>query len=104
MKIISADFIYTPNGFIENQAVAFTETIKEIDELEILQVKYPDAQIIQTEANSVLFPGFINTHVHLEFSSNKTSLKYGSFMPWLDSVIEHREDLVGACNNASDDG
>ena len=100
MKIISADFIYTPNGFIENQAVAFTETIKEIDELEILQVKYPDAQIIQTDANSVLFPGFINTHVHLEFSSNKTSLKYGSFMPWLDSVIEHREDLVGACNNA----
>jgi len=100
MKIISADFIYTPNGFIENQAVAFTETIKEIDNLEVLQVKYPDAEIIQTEANSVLFPGFINTHVHLEFSSNKTSLKYGSFMPWLDSVIEHREDLVGACDNA----
>ena len=100
MKIISADFIYTPNGFIENQAVAFTETIKEIDKLEVLQVKYPDAQIIQTDANSVLFPGFINTHVHLEFSSNKTSLKYGSFMPWLDSVIEHREDLVGASNNS----
>ncbi len=100
MKIISADFIYTPNGFIENQAVAFTETIKEIDNLEVLQVKYPDAEIIQTEANSVLFPGFINTHVHLEFSSNKTSLKYGSFMPWLDSVIEHREDLIGECDNA----
>jgi aminodeoxyfutalosine deaminase len=100
MKIISADFIYTPNGFIENQAVAFTETIKEIDSLDVLQSKYPAAQIIQTENNSVLYPGFINTHVHLEFSSNKTSLKYGSFMPWLDSVIEHREDLVGASNNA----
>ncbi len=100
MKIISADFIYTPNGFIENKAVAFTETIKEIADLEVLETKYPDAKIIQTEANSVLFPGFINTHVHLEFSSNKTSLKYGSFMPWLDSVIEHREDLVGACDNS----
>jgi len=99
MKIISADYLYTPNGFIENQAVAFTETIKEIDDLEVLQAKYPDAQIIKTEPNSVLFPGFINTHVHLEFSANKTSLKYGSFMPWLDSVIEHREDLVGACDN-----
>ena len=99
MKIISADFIYTPNGFIANQAVAFTEVIKDIDNLEVLEAKYPDAEIIQTEANSVLFPGFINTHVHLEFSSNKTSLKYGSFMPWLDSVIEHREDLVGACDN-----
>ena len=100
MKIISADFIYTPEGFVENQAVTFTETIKEIDTLEALEKKYPDAEVIQTEANSVLYPGFINTHVHLEFSANKTSLKYGSFMPWLDSVIEHREDLVGCCDNA----
>ncbi|PTB83404.1 chlorohydrolase, partial [Sulfurovum lithotrophicum] len=100
MKIISADFIYTPNGFIENQAVAFTETIKEIDTLEALVEKYPEAETINTEENSVLYPGFINTHVHLEFSANKTSLKYGSFMPWLDSVIEHREDLVGCCDNA----
>ena len=100
MKIIQADFIYTPNGFVKNQAVAFTENIETIDTLEALQSKYPTAQIIATEPNSVLFPGFINTHVHLEFSANKTSLKYGSFMPWLDSVIEHREELVGACDNA----
>ncbi|HFQ60853.1 MAG TPA: metal-dependent hydrolase [Epsilonproteobacteria bacterium] len=100
MKIIYADFIYTPKGFIANQAVAFTDTIQEVGTLEVLETKYPDANIIKTEPNSVLFPGFINTHVHLEFSANKTSLKYGSFMPWLDSVIEHREDLVGSCDNA----
>ena len=100
MKILVADYIYTPDGFIKNQAVAFTETIKEINTLEALQTTYPDAQVIYTEPHSVLFPGFINTHVHLEFSSNKTSLKYGSFMPWLDTVIEHREDLVGECSNA----
>jgi len=100
MKIISADFIYTPEGFVENQAVAFTETISKIGTLETLQETYPDAEHIQTQPNAILFPGFINTHVHLEFSSNKTSLKYGSFMPWLDSVIEHREDLVNECNNA----
>ncbi|RUM70168.1 MAG: metal-dependent hydrolase [Sulfurovum sp.] len=100
MKIISANYIYTPNGFVSNKAVAFTDTIKEIDTFEVLKNKYPDAHIIKTAANSVLFPGFINTHVHLEFSANKTSLKYGSFMPWLDSVIEHREDIVSASNNA----
>ena len=100
MKIIQSDFIYTPEGYIENQAIAFTETIKSIDTLETLKTKYPDAEIIETAPNSVLYPGFINTHVHLEFSANKTSLKYGSFMPWLDSVIEHREDLVGCCDNA----
>ena len=99
MKIIYANFIYTPEGFIPNQAVAFTDIIQEIGTLEVLETKYPKATIIQTDPNSVLFPGFINTHVHLEFSANKTSLKYGSFMPWLDSVIEHREDLVGCCDN-----
>ncbi|SFV64731.1 BOX elements [hydrothermal vent metagenome] len=100
MKIISADFIYTPKGFVENQAVAFTNTISQIGSLEVLQKSYPNAKHIQAQPNSILFPGFINTHVHLEFSSNKTSLKYGSFMPWLDSVIEHREELVGKCNNS----
>ena len=99
MKILVADYIYTPEGFIHNKAIAFTETIQDIDRAEILQKKYPDAQIIETEVNSVIYPGFINTHVHLEFSANKTSLLYGSFMPWLHSVIEHRDDLMGACDN-----
>ena len=99
MKIINADFLYTPNGYVQNQAVAFTEAIKDIGTLEELIQRYPDAKVIQTEPNSILYPGFINTHVHLEFSANKTSLAYGSFQPWLDSVIEHRDELIGACNN-----
>ncbi len=99
MKILVADYIYTPEGFVDNKAIAFTETIQNIDSAEALQKKYPEAEVIQTEENSVIYPGFINTHVHLEFSANKTSLKYGSFMPWLDTVIEHREDLVSCCDN-----
>jgi len=100
MKIINTDFIYTSDGFVNNKAVAFTDTIQEIGTLDALKEKYNNADVIEIEPNSVLFPGFINTHVHLEFSSNRTSLKYGSFMPWLDSVIEHREELVGECNNS----
>ena len=100
MKIIYADFIYTPQGYLSNQGVAFTDSIQDIDSADILESKYPEAEIIKAKPNSILYPGFINTHVHLEFSANKTSLKYGSFMPWLDSVIEHREDLVGSCDNA----
>jgi cytosine/adenosine deaminase-related metal-dependent hydrolase len=100
MQILIADFIYTPNGFITNSAVAFTNKIEAIDTPKILQKLYPDAKVICAEKNSILFPGFINTHVHLEFSNNKTSLKYGSFMPWLYSVIEHRDELVSRCDNA----
>jgi len=99
MNIIVADYIYTPDGFKKYLAVAFTDLIQEVDSLEVLKEKYPDAKIIKTEPNSILYPGFINTHVHLEFSANKTSLTYGSFKPWLDSVIEHRDELIGACNN-----
>ena len=100
MKILVADFIYTPKGYLSNFAIAFTDKIQAIDSLEDLRKQYPDAEVIETEPHSVIYPGFINTHVHLEFSANKTSLKYGSFMPWLDTVIEHREDLVGCCDNA----
>jgi cytosine/adenosine deaminase-related metal-dependent hydrolase len=99
MKILVADYIFTPNGFVSNQAVAFEEEIIDINTLESLKTKYPEAAIIESKPNSILYPGFINTHVHLEFSANKTSLKYGSFMPWLDSVIEYREDLIASCDN-----
>ena len=38
-------------------------------------------------------PGLINTHVHLEYSANKGSLRFGDFVPWLESVIKNRESL-----------
>ena len=98
MKIIAADYIYTPAGFLSNHAIAFTKTINEIAPPEVLQQKYPDAKLIAAEPHSVLYPGFINTHVHLEFSSNKTTLEYGSFIPWLYSVIDDRDALTKGCN------
>jgi cytosine/adenosine deaminase-related metal-dependent hydrolase len=99
MKIIIADYLYINGKFIENLAIAFRSHIEAIDLPEILLEKYPDAELIRAKPYTVLYPGFINTHVHLEFSANKTSLKYGSFMPWLDSVIEHRDDLMKDCDN-----
>lgn len=98
MKIIAADYIYTPAGVLSNHAVAFTQTISEIAPLEVLQQKYPNAILTTAEPHSVLYPGFINTHVHLEFSSNKTTLEYGSFIPWLYSVIDDRDGLTKGCN------
>ncbi|WP_294954326.1 metal-dependent hydrolase [Sulfurovum sp.] len=99
MKIIIADYIYRDGKFAENLAIAFGTHIEAVDLPEKLLKKYPDAKLIRTKPYTVLFPGFINTHVHLEFSANKTSLKYGTFMPWLDSVIEHRDDLMKDCSN-----
>ena len=99
MTILVADYIYTPQGIIQAQGVAFDTHIKMIAPLEELLQHYPDAKIERTPPYSVIYPGFINTHVHLEFSANKTTLKYGSFMPWLDSVIANRDDLMKDCDN-----
>jgi cytosine/adenosine deaminase-related metal-dependent hydrolase len=99
MTIINPTYIYIDHSFQENLAVAFSDKIEAIDTIQNLQSAYPTATIHQAGRNSVLYPGFINTHVHLEFSANKTTLQYGSFMPWLDSVIENREDLVAKCDN-----
>jgi len=99
LKIIIADYLYIKGKFVENLAIAFDRQIVAVDRLEKLLESYPDAERIRARPHTVLYPGFINTHVHLEFSANKTSLKYGSFISWLDSVIEHRDDLLKECDN-----
>jgi len=100
MKIIIADYLYIDGIFVENHAIAFTTHIEAIDLPDRLMQRYPKATLIRSKPYTVLYPGFINSHVHLEFSANKTSLKYGEFMPWLHSVIEHRDDLMRECNNS----
>jgi len=99
MKILIADHIYTPQGYLTGEAIAFDEKIRAIGAADQLTTDYPEAQIIRTAPHSVIYPGFINTHVHLEFSANCTTLKYGDFMPWLHSVIEHRNDLIESCDD-----
>lgn len=102
MKIISANWIITcdkNSSIIENGAIVFEETILEIDTLSNIEKKYPNIKIEKLDKNSVLMPGLINSHVHLEFSSNSTTLKYGNFMSWLNSVIRNRDDLISKADN-----
>lgn len=99
MKIINPHFILTPDKLLSNMAVAFDKTIKKIAPLDELKKEYKNAQIITLDKNSLLMPGLINAHVHLEFSANKTELSYGDFINWLYSVIENREDLISKCQD-----
>lgn len=98
MQIISPNYILTPNTLLSDLAVAFEKTIHKIAPLQELKKEYPDAEVTILEKNSLLMPGLINAHVHIEFSANKTSLSYGDFMNWLYSVIENREELIGGCD------
>ena len=99
MTIVFADYILTCDEnftLIEKGAICFEKTIIDIDTQEAFLGKYPDATIIHTDPHTVLMPGLINPHVHLEFSANQSTLTYGDFMPWLGSVIQYREELLEA--------
>ena len=98
MQIISPNYILTPDVLLTEQSVAFDKTIQKIAPLEELQQEFPQAEHIQLEKNSLLMPGLINAHVHIEFSANKNHLSYGDFLNWLYSVIENREDLINGCD------
>lgn len=102
MKILASTWVLTcdeDNSIIKNGAVVFTDKIIDIDYKERIQEKYPNVEITQLEENSVLMPGLVNSHVHLEFSANSSTLKYGNFMDWLNSVIKNREELINNANN-----
>ncbi len=102
LKILSASYILTCNDrfeILKDSAVCFEKSILDVDKLENLRQKYPKAKVLELPKNSVLMPGLINPHVHLEFSSNKSSLEYGSFITWLNSVIKKRDDLLCTCSD-----
>jgi len=98
MKIITPETILSPTQQLSGMSIAFDTHIRAIGQLHELLEQFPDAEFVETPLHSMVMPGLINPHVHLEFSGNKETLKYGSFMPWLRSVIEKREDLIGNCN------
>ncbi|MDD2357402.1 MAG: metal-dependent hydrolase [Thiovulaceae bacterium] len=98
MKIINPNYIYQDGNILENQAIAFEKNIEKIAPIEDLLKLFPNAQIINLPENSLIMPGLINAHVHLEFSANKETLEYGDFLQWLYSVIGNRDELINSCN------
>jgi cytosine/adenosine deaminase-related metal-dependent hydrolase len=96
MVKLKADYLITMNEkeeVIENGEIIFDKKI-----IKIGQNLENNIETIYLGANSVLMPGLINTHTHLEFSANETSLIYGDFISWLNSVLLKREHLLSECN------
>ncbi len=102
MKIICADYILTCRDdfeIIQNGAICFDEKIIDIGDKQSVIDKHKGVEVENLGENSVLMPGLINPHVHLEFSSNKTTLRYGDFIPWLNSVISQRDNILQNCGS-----
>lgn len=97
MKVVSASWIITSDKdkkILQNHSIAYEKKIIKIAPTDEILAEFQNAEVITLCSNSVITPGFINPHIHFEFSKNKFTLKYGSFMGWLSSVIEKREELI----------
>ncbi len=103
MKIIGASAIITCNedfSVIKNGGILFSSSkiIKVGDFNELCKAN----SNIESKfyESCVITPAFVNAHIHFEFSNNTSSLQYGDFGAWLDSIMTKREVLM---NNASDE-
>ncbi len=102
MKILCADYIVTCNDnfdIIKDGAICFDEKIVQIGKADEVIQNNPYARVKKLSPNSVIMPSMVNTHVHLEFSANKTTLIYGDFVKWLKSIISKRDILTNNCDN-----
>ena len=100
MKIITPHYIMLRDRVVTGMSVAFDKEIKKIAPFEELIEEFEGAEVTTLREHSLLMPGLINAHVHIEFSKNKTELSYGDFLNWLYSVIENRAELINECDVA----
>ena len=98
MKILKAKFIILCNESFEvlqNSAIAFSDKIEKIAKFDELINEYKDAKVIDF-SNDIAMPALINSHIHLEYSANKTNLDYGDFVSWLKSIIANGQTLANS--------
>jgi cytosine/adenosine deaminase-related metal-dependent hydrolase len=102
MKLLKADYIVSCDEdfrVYRDSVVVFDEKIIDLCSEDEAKSRF-DGEIEYLGEGSIIMPGVINVHVHLEFSANKTNLIYGDFITWLKSVMEHREELIKDCEDS----
>ena len=92
-QAIKARYIITPNqSFLTNSAVIINNNIisEIIPNYQLAKKKY---KVIDLK-NSVLLPGFINSHVHLELHWTQKLLNpFNSFPDWLNQIISLKKNF-----------
>ena len=98
MRILRAKWVLVCDEnfkILKDGAIVFDKKIIEVCTFASAARKYPQAEILDFSGD-IAMPAFINPHVHLEFSANKGTLRYGDFLEWLGSVIASRQQLDAA--------
>lgn len=98
MEILLCDALFDGEKVLYNHGIVYDSSIIDVAPNDELRERY-STECFYLGEGSILFPGLINSHVHLEFSANRSTLEYGHFMPWLQSVIANRDDLINDCHD-----
>ena len=92
-KIINSKYIWCPiNGILKDHSILIkSNKIHRIDQYKNLNIlKYKKINL----KNSILMPGLVNSHIHLELNWVKKKLKYSSeFTDWLSQIIDLKKVL-----------
>ena len=89
LVLCDKNFTIIKDGF-----VVFDDKIIDFGDQNRLQKLYKSKKFVHLGANSVLMPGLVNPHIHLEFAANISTLQYGSFTLWLKTVLKYRDELI----------
>jgi cytosine/adenosine deaminase-related metal-dependent hydrolase len=101
VKSIKASYLYTPKGIIEDGQIII-ENDQIIDILDSSNALNNKIQDIEIKNNFILFPGFINTHCHLEltavgpipehhlYSKDKSEF----FVNWIQELVKSKNLLT----------
>ncbi len=82
---------------IENGAVAVNgATFAEVEKIDDLRARHPAAEVID-HGETVLLPGLINAHCHLDFTAMRGAiLTNGSFSAWVRRINELKRTMSDA--------
>ena len=100
MKLIGASIVLLCDEnftIIKDGGILFDTKIIKIGRFE--ELKKGDIEYIRFYDSCVITPALINAHIHFEFSKNYSTLHYGNFGKWLDSVMQNRENLMQDSTN-----
>jgi cytosine/adenosine deaminase-related metal-dependent hydrolase len=93
LYIANPKFIFINREIKINLAIVFNKTIIDIGDFTELKNRYLNCEIVELRENTILMPGFINSHIHLEYSHIIGEYKYGSYISWLQTVFNSFKNL-----------
>lgn len=95
-KVISADTVLPVSSEpLKNGSVAVLDgKIIDVGPTEKVKEKFSDFERIH-QRNSLILPGFINAHIHLELGWIKEKLRYSSsFISWLEQIVSAKSEYI----------